>query len=186
MTKSGTNRHKETYEKTLEELHFWHFPHMFNLLMSFILKLLEVYFFKHKNKPWILKEFGILSSTEPTLRKLKIAVFYLKSWNCCGFIWKKFRQGEYPHVTLSLQHFYVAPPPHKSASCATGYLLHNLNPFQRRTQISLYTNGPFHLFLFIIIDYYYICYYYYHLNVSSDIMLSISGFLSITILQLGK
>ena len=102
--------------------------------MSFILKLLEVYFFKHKNKPWILKEFGILSSTEPTLRKLKIAVFYLKSWNCCGFIWKKFRQGEYPHVTLSLQHFYVAPPPHKSASCATGYLLHNLNPFQRRTQ----------------------------------------------------
>ena len=35
---------------------------------------------KHKNKPWILQEFGISLSTEPTLQQLKKAVFLLNSW----------------------------------------------------------------------------------------------------------
>ena len=67
--------------------------------------------------------------------KIKNCCFLLKILKLLRFYLKKISTGgNIPHVTLSLQHFYVAPPPHKSASCATGYLLHNLNPFQRRTQ----------------------------------------------------
>ena len=56
MTKPGTNRNQEIHEKTLEEQKIVAASRksLINLLMSFILSLLEVYFFKHKNKPWIL------------------------------------------------------------------------------------------------------------------------------------
>ena len=47
MTKPETNRHLEIHEKTLEEQTFVGASRtcLINLLMSFILKLLEVYFF---------------------------------------------------------------------------------------------------------------------------------------------
>ena len=79
VTKPGTNRNYEINEKTLEEQTFFgaSCTCLTNLLMSFVLKLLEV-FFKQKNKPWILQEFGILLSTEPTFNNYKMQFFYFK------------------------------------------------------------------------------------------------------------
>ena len=48
-----TNRHQEIHEKTREGETFFGASRtcLINLLMSFLLRLLKVYFFKHKNKP---------------------------------------------------------------------------------------------------------------------------------------
>ena len=78
---------------------------------------------KHKNKPWILQEFGISLSTEPTLQQLKKAVFLLNS-SKQRFLFENLfiplsslptHPKKHPNFKSDF-----APPLTKSTSCATG------------------------------------------------------------------
>ena len=59
-----------------------------------------MFFFKHKNKPLLLKEFGILLSTESTLQQLKKSIFLLQILKTWFFGEKKIRiENKFPNET---------------------------------------------------------------------------------------
>ena len=70
---------------------------------------------KHKNKPWILQEFGISLSTEPTLQQLKKAFFNSTPENSAFFLKICLAPFPlYPHTKKTIQILNTkSPPPHK-------------------------------------------------------------------------
>ena len=86
------------------------------LLMSFILKLFEVYIFYYK--------FGILlSCTDSTLQRLNNAVFFTSNPENSAFLKRIFRQRGSPHCTPHPSPSnQISPPSRISASFATCHI----------------------------------------------------------------
>ena len=104
ISQGQTLRNK--WKDTRTDFFWWRFAHMFNnLLMSFIFKLFKEVKFLTSYNYW---EFGIITSTEPTLQRLKNAIFLLSILKTPLF-WKFFRQPQDQISPPPLTKVLVAP-----------------------------------------------------------------------------
>ena len=107
ISQGQTLRNK--WKDTRTDFFWWRFAHMFNnLLMSFIFKLFKEVKFLTSYNYW---EFGIITSTAPTLQRLKNATFLLSILKTPLFL----------KIFSPTSRSNFAPPPHESTSCATDY-----------------------------------------------------------------